>query len=234
MTTFTPYEPLKFHEIVSQISDLKNLRKLNLQDVEINPGQTFFGSKLNALFIEKLTMRLKTESKFSVDYHNMFLGDLKTTFDQFTNSGALDSVNPFRKGFEKFKYLDITLNGLYLIKKTDKEFIGSFLSSDIVHLHLDRMGTERIEYIALLRCGEGTKIHIRKVNTPKNYHNFYQLYYPNNLFYTFQELPNLTKLICPGTEFEDLEFIRYSRLKTFINNYTILPSQMFSTILQIV
>jgi len=138
----------------------KNLRVVNLQHVEVETSkdQPLFENKLNALLIEKLTMRLKTH-EFAVDYENLF-SDLKATIDRITTSGKLDSLNPFRKGFEKFKYLDITLNQLQLIKKTDKEIIGSYLSNEIISLHLNNMKKEKIEKIAFLRCGEDTKISI--------------------------------------------------------------------------
>jgi len=94
-------------------------------------------------------MKLFDERISEEDIENL----AKKEIHEITDSGAMECLNSFKKGFEKIEELSISLNNWILVQKTRDRFSGIYLNNEFVEINLRGM-TETIQTLELYECGD--------------------------------------------------------------------------------
>lgn len=136
-------------EIPGEITNYRRLKELTLYYIRVEKKTPELQPKLDLPSIKKFKMKLFDERISEEDIENL----AKKEIHEITDSGAMECLNSFKKGFEKIEELSISLNNWILVQKTRDRFSGIYLNNEFVEINLRGM-TETIQTLELYECGD--------------------------------------------------------------------------------
>ena len=133
-----------------------NLKIVVLDYVQVNAGDVF-QTKVDAPGLFFLTIKFMVpDYKKTFGYvYNYRNSDLKKSIDLLTQNGELENLNPFMKPLHDISQVEINFNGFCMLKTSDTEFTGSFLSQRMTDAIVKKL-TSLIRIFRVLESGSIT------------------------------------------------------------------------------